>query len=241
MRQQGAPCFEDIIMKFEKKEIFKGELLNITSFDKGFVFAVKKENSDGVFRVKFYGYDAVNDKFSSVKKLVYLKIKFGFEYEDISETLGDYVSCDSAILPDGKVMAMYPSGEYSLFNSDGSVSVSSLLTYRGAHACDLACDGDMVWCVMPDENAIIKYSPSDARIPMRIGGGNSTTFDRPCSVTVIDNKLYVCSSGSRNIREYDTKTNKIRDFMKFEEKVFKYIESGSRRFVWLKSGLYELV
>ena len=228
-------------MNFEKKEIFKGELLNVTVFDRGFVFAVRKESSDGVIKVKFYGYDAVNDKFSSVKKTVYLKIKFGFEFEEIAEKLGDYVSSDSAVLPDGKVMAVYPSGEYSLFNPDGSLSVSSLLTYRGSVACDVALDGDCVWCVVPDENSIIKYSPTDGRIPMRIGGGTSTTFDRPCSVTVLDKKLYVCSSGTRSIREYDMKTNKIRDFAVFDEKVFRYISSGSRKFVWLRSGLYELI
>ncbi len=228
-------------MKYEVKEIFKGEIINITSFDRGFVFAVKKESSDGLHKVKFYGYDAVNDKFSSVKKVVYLKIKFGFEYEEIVEKLGDYVSCDSAIFSDGRVMTIYPGGEYSLFNPDGTVSVSSLLTYRGSGAYDLSPDGDFVWCVIPDENAIIKYSPSDGRIPMRIGGGNSTTFDRPCSVTVSGETLYVCSSGTRAIREYNTKTNKIRDFMTFDEKVYKFVISGKRKFVWLKSGLYELV
>ena len=228
-------------MKFEKKEVFKGELLNVTSFDRGFVFAVKKENSDGVFRVKFYGYDAVNDKFSSVKKTVYLKIKFGFEYEEIAEKLGDYVSCDSGVLSDGRTMAVYQNGEYSLFNADGSPSVSSLLNYRGAVAYDIALDGDYIWCVVPDENAIIQYNPADGRIPMRIGGGKSTTFDRPCSVTVRDDRLYVCCSGTRAIREYDRKTNKIRDFMKFDEKVYRVIFSGKRKFVWLKSGLYELV
>lgn len=228
-------------MSFEIKEIFKGEILSVTSFDRGFVFAVKKENAEGVFKVKFYGYDAVNDKFSSVKKTVYLKIKFGFEFEEIAQQLGDYVSCDAAVLSDGKVMTLYPGGEYALFNADGSASVSSLLTYRGAKACDLAPDGDCVWCVVPDENAIIKYSPADARIPMRIGGGKSTTFDRPCSVTLMGEKLYVCSSGTRTIREYNTETNKIRDYMKFDEKVFKFIPSGERKFVWLKSGLYELV
>lgn len=227
-------------MSFDKKEIFKGEILGITTFDRGFVFAVKKENNDGVFRVKFYGYDAVNDKFSSIKKTVYLKIKFGFEYEEIAETLGDYVSCDAVLFGDGKVMAVYPSGEYSLFKADGSLSVSSLLSYRGAVACDAAADGDFIWCAVPDENAIIKYNPADGRIPMRIGGGKSTTFDRPCAVTFFDDKLFICCTGTRSIREYEIKTNRIRDLVKFDEKVYKYIQSGKKKFVWLKSGLYEL-
>lgn len=228
-------------MNFEVKEIFKGEILNVTVFDKGFVFAVKKENSDGVFKVKFYGYDAVNDKFSSVKKVVYLKIKFGFEFEEISRQLGDYVSCDAGIFSDGRVMALYQNGEYMIFNSDGSLSVSSLLSYRGSGACTMAVDSDHIWSVVPDENAIIKYNPGDGCIAVRIGGGNSTTFDRPCSVVLNKDKLFICNSGTRTIREYDVKTNKIKDFMTFKEKVYKYMVSGKRKFVWLKSGLYELV
>lgn len=243
LRREGRSfsAIEDSVMSFEVKEIYKGDILNITCFDKGFVFAVRKESADGVVRVKFYGYDGLNDKFSSVKKDVYLKIKFGFGYEEIVEKLGDYVSCDSAVLKDGRVIAVYPGGEYYFFNQDGSLSVSSLLTYRGTSAVGAEPDGDCIWCAVPDRNAIIQYRPGDAGIPFRIGGGKSTTFDRPCSVTVSGEKIYVCNSGSRAIREYELKTNKIKDFMKFDEKVFKFIVKGRRKFVWLKSGLYELV
>ena len=220
--------------------IYKGEILNVTGFDKGFVFAVKKENDRGVLMVKFYGYDAVNDKFTSIKKNVYLKIKFGFEYEEIVETLGDYVSCDAATLSDGRVMAIYTGGEYYIFNPDGTVYLSSQLTYKGSPAGDIVPDGDCIWCVVPDENAIIKYSPSDARIPLRIGGGAATTFNRPCSITKEGDVLYVCNQGSRKIRAYNTQTNKVKDFMNFNEKIFRYIISGKRKFVWLKSGLYEV-
>lgn len=220
--------------------IYKGEILNITKFDKGFIFAVKKENDRGVLMVKFYGYDAVNDKFTSIKKNVYLKIKFGFEFEDIAETLGDYVSCDAATLSDGRVMAIYQGGEYYIFNPDGTVYLSSQLTYKGSPASGIVPDGDCIWCVVPDENAIIKYSPSDARIPMRIGGGTSTTFNRPCSITKDENILYVCNHSTKKIRSYDILTNKIKDFMEFDERVFKYVISGKRKFVWLKSGLYEI-
>lgn len=228
----------DIFMKIN--EIYKGEVLNISTFDKGFVFAVKKENDQGVMRVKFYGYDAVNDQFTSIKKSVYLKIKFGFEYDEIAEALGDYVSCDSTFLSDGRIMAMFNSGEYYIFNADGSLSLSSQLSYRGSTACDMAADGEFIWCAVPDENAIIKYNPITAKIPMRIGGTIASTFDRPCSVTKVDDILYVCNHGNRKIRAYEISSNKVRDFMSFKEKVYKYIESGSRKFVWLKSGLYEL-
>ena len=145
-----------------------------------------------------------------------------------------------ATLSDGRVMAIYPGGEYYIFNPDGTVYLSSQLTYKGSPAGEIVPDGDCIWCVVPDENAIIKYNPSDARIPLRIGGGAATTFNRPCSITKEGDVLYVCNQGSRKIRAYNTQTNKVKDFMNFNEKIFRYIISGKRKFVWLKSGLYEV-
>ena len=92
------------------ENIFSGEILNITTFKKGFVFASRAVSEDGKIVAQFYGYDAVNDTFTRIKKSVFLKIKFGYEYEDIAKQLGDYVSCDVGFLNDGKVMAIYPSG-----------------------------------------------------------------------------------------------------------------------------------
>ena len=63
------------------ESIFSGEILNITTFKKGFVFATKALNGEGKVVANFYGYDAVNDKFTRIKKSVFLNIKFVYEYE----------------------------------------------------------------------------------------------------------------------------------------------------------------
>ena len=34
------------------------------------------------------------------------------------------------------------------------------------------------------ENAIIKYSPREGRILLRVGGGEATAFENPCAVTL---------------------------------------------------------
>lgn len=222
------------------KSVFSGEILNITPFKKGFVFAAKGTNSDGKLVANFYGYDAVNDRFTHIKKSVFLKVKFGFEYEDIAAQLGDYVSCDVGFLPDGKVMAVFPSGEYNVFNSDGSLNVSSQLSYHGSSVCDIAVDGQYIWCAVPDENAIVKYSPREGRILLRVGGGETTAFEKPCAVTLDGNTLYICNLASRKIRTLNIQTNTVRDYRVFTEKVYKYISVMGKEFVWLKSGLYVL-
>ena len=222
------------------EKVFSGEILNITPFKKGFVFAGRGTAEDGRLVANFYGYDAVNDKFTHIKKSVFLKVKFGYEYEDIAKQLGDYVSCDVGILNDNKVMAVFPNGEYNIFNTDGTVNVSSQLTYHGSPVSDIAVDGAYIWCAVPGENAIIKYSPRDGRILLRVGGGETTAFERPCAVTLIGSTLYICNQASHKIRTLNIQTNSVRDYRVFNEKVYKYINISGREFVWLKSGLYIL-
>lgn len=222
------------------ESVFNGEILNITTFKKGFVFASRAVSESGKVVAQFYGYDAVNDNFTRIKKSVFMKIKFGYEYEEIARQLGDYVSCDAGFLPDGKVMAIYPSGEYNIFNTDGSVNVSSQLTYHGHSVCDIAVDGQYIWCAVPGENAVIKYSPREGRILLRVGGGETTAFEKPCAVTLIGSNLYICNQASRKIRSLNTQTNAVRDYRVFTEKVYKYINVCSKEFVWLQSGLYVL-
>jgi hypothetical protein len=222
------------------ENVFSGEIVNITPFRKGFVFVTKRPTTDGKPHVDFYGYDAVNDKFSRIKKDIYLKIKFGYEYEEIAEQLGDYVSCDVGILNDDRIMAIFSSGEYNIFNTDGSLNVSSQLTYHGLPVCDIAVDGPYIWCAVPGENAIIKYSPREGRILLRVGGGDATAFEGPCAVSLHNGTLYICNQSSRKIRTLNIQNNSVRDYRVFNEKVYKYINVMGREFVWLKSGLYIL-
>lgn len=220
--------------------VFSGEILNITPFKNGFVFATKSYTDDGKLKANFYGYDAINDKFTHIKKSVFLKVKFGYEYEEIAQQLGDYVSCDVGVLGDGRIMAIFPNGEYNIFNTDGSLNVSSLLTYHGSPVCDIAVDGAYVWCAVPAENAIIKYSPREGRILLRVGGGDATAFESPCAVSLQGNTLYISNQASKKIRTLNIQTNSVRDYRVFNEKVYKYINVMGREFVWLKSGLYIL-
>ena len=186
--------------KAKMEIVFSGEILNITPFKNGFVFATKSMTEDGKLKANFFGYDAINDKFTHIKKSVFLKVKFGYEYEEIAQQLGDYVSCDIGVLGDNRIMAIFPNGEYNIFNTDGTLNVSSLLTYHGSPVCDIAVDGAYIWCAVPGENAIIKYSPREGRILLRVGGGDATAFEGPCAVSLHNGTLYICNQASRKIR-----------------------------------------
>ena len=139
-----------------------------------------------------------------------------------------------------KIMAIFPNGEYHIFNTDGTINVSSLLTYHGSPVCDIAVDGSYIWCAVPNENAIIKYAPREGRILLRVGGGETTAFEKPSSLTMIGSNLYICNQASYKVRVLNVQTNSIRDYRVFNEKVYKFIHVNGREFVWLKSGLYRL-
>ena len=220
--------------------LYSGEILNLTPFGKGFVFAVKEQNDDGRAVARYYGYDAVNKALSRIKKRTYLKIKFGYEFEIISEHLPDYISCDSAFLSDGKLMTIFPNGNFRIFNVNGSENMASLLSYRDCPACDAAVDGDYVWSAVPGDNSVIKFSPGDGRIILRVGGGENTKFNRPGSVFVLGNTLYVCNAGSRKVLSVNTSTNEVRDYRIFAEKIIKYVNVQSTEFVWIDGGIFIL-
>ena len=219
------------------QNIYSGEILNITPFSKGFVVAVTENNQVGDKVVRYYGYDAINRGFSRIKKSVFLKIKFGYEWETIIHSLKDYVSCDTAFLNDGKIMAIFPNGNYFIFNSNGTLSLSSRLSYRDEAACDIVASDEFVWSAVPADNSVIKYSPKDGRIALRVGGGENTGFNQPNSVFLLGNTLYVCNRGSRKIMALNTLTNEVKDYRVFAEHVIKYINVQSTEFVWLDSGI----
>lgn len=222
------------------EKIYSGEILNVTPFGRGFVFATKEKNQQGKSVARFYGFDATNRSFSRIKKNIYQKIKFGYCYEDIVAKLEDYISCDSGFLNDGKIMVIYPNGNYIIYNSNGVENISSGLSYRDNNACDIAAGDGFIWSAIPADNSVIKFSPKDGRTLMRIGGGENTSLSCPTSVTLVGDKLFICNKATNKISLLDTDTGVIKDYRVFKEKVIKYISVQSMEFVWLESGLYVL-
>ena len=78
-----------------------------------------------------------------MRRSVYLRRKFGAGYETLVRSLGDYVSCDTARLPDGKFgRALSPEESSEFFSKEGRPVWRGELTYRGAGVSDLAVDGE---------------------------------------------------------------------------------------------------
>ncbi len=222
------------------KRILNVNITDIVPFSKGLIFIRREKTADNLNKVSFFSYDASSGEITSVTKGVYLLNKFGMGYEAISAKLGDFITCDTAKLPNHHTVVIYPTGEMGHFDDKGKLLKTGDLYYNNAPARDAAFDGNSIWSVVPGRNAVIRYSIGAQKIIMRIGGDDNTAFNMPISVSYYDDGLYVCNKASCEIRHIDINTFNVTDYLEFSEPVNKYFRFKEKEIVVLDSGIYEL-
>lgn len=222
------------------RKILDVDIIDIVPFSKGLIFVKKTSMPDGTNKVSFFSYDALSGEITTVTKSVYLLNKFGMAYEQVSAKLGDFITCDTAKLPNQNTIVIYPTGEMGHFDSKGRIIKTGDLYYNNAPARDVAFDGNSIWSVVPQRNAVIRYSISAQKIIMRIGGDNNTAFNVPISVSYYTDGLFVCNKASCEIRKIDVNTLDVTDYLEFNEPVNKYFRFKDKEIVVLNSGIYEL-
>ena len=222
------------------KRILNLNIIDIVPFSAGLIFVKSDKNEEGISKVSFFSYDAFSGEITTVTKSVYLLNKFGMAYEKISSRLGDFISCDTVRLPNHHTIVIYPTGEMGHFDETGKVIKTGDLYYNNAPARDAAFDGNSIWCVVPQRNAVIRYSVSAHKIIMRIGGDDNTAFNLPISASFYNDSIFVCNKTSCEIRRIDINTLNVSDYIEFNEPVNKYFRFKDKEIVVLDSGIYEL-
>ncbi len=172
-------------------------------------------------------------------KNAYLLKKFGSTFQTISETIPNFVQCNSAILYDKRVLVIYPNGEAGIFDRDGELSWSGYFTYHDEIVNHLALDGKYFWTICPAENCAIRYSCQTMQVDLRIGGKDASTFINPTHISVGDGDIYVCSDGNK-VRKIDGMNFTVSDFLDFEEGIKEYYKFGKYAIAVLSSGTYLL-
>ena len=222
------------------KKLMDIDIADIIPFSKGIIVARKDTLKSGETKISFITYDVKLERPSQSTKGAYLLNKFGPAYEAITETLGDYLSCDATILPNKHVAVAYTSGEIGIFNDKGELYWTGDLQYKNCPVSGVVAEGKYLWCVVPENNCIIRYSPTTEKIVLRIGGDSSTAFLNPVSLSCYENKLYICNYQSCKIRTVSLKDFTVEDYKSFDEPVYRYIKTNDREIVELESGVYML-
>lgn len=215
-------------------------VIDVTPFSKGIIFVRKEIQEDNKVKVSFFSYDIDTGKIAGVTKNVYLLNKFGPAFAPIAGQLGDYVSCDAGRLAGNSTVVLYSTGEMGIFNEDGSLNWTGDLLYHDSPARDIAVENKHIWCAVPEQNSVIRYSTAAGKVVMRIGGDKSKTFACPIAVSEYSGVLYVCNYSSNKIRTIDLRDFSVRDYRVFEEPIHKYIRSAGKEFAVLDSGVYVL-
>lgn len=222
------------------KKLMDIDIADIVPFTKGIIVARKDLTKNGDTKISFFTYDVKLERPTASTRGAYLLNKFGEKYEEIANQLSDFIYCDAAILPNKHVAVAYPSGEIGLFDEKGALYWTGDLQYKNCPINGVVSEGKYLWCVVPENNCIIRYSPNTEKIVLRIGGDSSTAFLNPVSISSYDNKLYICNYQSCKIRTVNLKDFTVNDYKTFSEPVYRYIKTANRELVELESGVYML-
>lgn len=209
-------------------------------YEHGFIYSKKIRTDEGRVKISYNTYLTELGESHSISRGAYLFNKFGDTYKNIANQLGDYVTCDSTLLPDGRRMVVFPSGEYGIFTVNGMVQSTGDLKYKEDRAHGICMDGENFWSVVPNSNCVLRYNVKNLGINMRIGGGRFSAFERPEDIVMYDGKLYVCCAESCSVKSIDLKDYSIKTYMVFDEPIWKYLRINGKEFVLLNSGIYRL-
>ena len=223
------------------KQILDYMPLDIVPHPDGFVIIQPNEkDSNGKLRVSFWFYDLKSMVVQKVRKSFFNECKFGPNYQDIVMQVNDYISCAGCENPRGIMNVIFPTGEMGIFDTRGTLAWTGDLLYHDCTLRSCAPEGKNLWCAVPDQNAIVRYNKKLQRIDFRIGGGKTTTFGRPMSLSRYEKNLYVCCKASQNIKKVDLKNYTVTTYREFEEPVLRYFRVGKQEVVVLSSGTYLL-
>lgn len=220
------------------QKLFNADLLDIFPVEHGFVYACKEKLADGNDAVAFYHYHQGADRFDRISVPAYINFKFGNCIYDVPRTLGDFVTCDVVNLTPSTKAVCYSDGTIRVIGGAGETVSESKVEYLDNPACSPAVNGGDLWLVVPDSNAIINYSVKHNRIEFRVGSAKDKTFTHPTSVSIYENKLFICNAYSYKIRTIDLTNYKVADYCLFNEPVYKYFRSKKTEYAVLKSGVY---
>ncbi|MBQ6752301.1 MAG: hypothetical protein IJR10_00830 [Clostridia bacterium] len=223
------------------KQLMSHTPLDIIPHPEGFIIAIPDGRDErGKIKVAFRFFNFTTHKVQKVKKNFYAQYKFGRGYVEIVQQVKDYLTCTVCEGPEGFINVVYPTGEIGVFDYNGTLIWTGDLSYHDSPVRSCAPEDNSIWCCVPDQNAVVRYSKKLQRIDFRIGGASTTDIGRPMAVSRIGNELFVCCKNARAIKKVSLKNYVTTDYKKFEEPVLRYMRVAGQEVVVLSSGIYIL-
>ena len=217
------------------------EILDVLKYDENTAVLVEKNPLANTtkFKARYSVIDFEKKTKEVLTKNAYLLKKFGSAFQQISETIPNFVQCNAAILYDRRVIVLYPNGEAGVVVREGQRAWSGFFKYHEKTVNSLALDGKYFWCICPAENCAIRYSSQNMQVDLRIGSKDAETFKNPTHISVDGGDVYVCS-GTNMVRKIDAMEITVSDYLNFEETIHRFYKFGDYAIAVLSSGTYLL-
>lgn len=204
----------------------------------GFLYAVEQKIG-GELRTKHYRYDMRLGISASVKKTDYVKKKYVNPNLSAVYESNDYPNCEAAVFENGNAALLFSDGDIGWFNSDGKLLKTGRFLYDGAPGSSILPDGnDAFWSVIADRGVIIKYSVTNGKMVIRVGGGNNTPFKHPVHIAKYDNNLFISDDKEKKIQRVNLNDFRVSDYIMCGEPVYQYLRIGGSELALLESGVY---
>ena len=220
------------------EQIFAGKVYEILPTTNGIIFSyLNKELEDGAVEVSYRMISFDSRRVTDVAKNIYMISKFGNGYKAGEGYCENYITSKSILIPGGRVFLLHEDGTARLVDSDGESLWIGSFVYRNFVPSDVLLFGEGLWCCYPEANALIKFSLTNMKQELRVGGKNSP-FNAPCDLFEEEGRIIICNRDSKTIQSIDLADYNILEYETFEEPLYQYVNYSGYRFVILESGLY---
>ncbi len=224
------------------KKLFSDEIYDILDFEGGFIVVYRRKEVEDRLVVSYKSVALENGVVSQRTRSDYEFVKFGEHYKTFRFEGADFITAQSAKLPNGKTFIVTKNGDAKIIDSEGYAEWQGTVRYKDRGPSAIAHHNHTLWASFSESNSLIRFNLRTMREELRIGGSNDSSFSSPEGLWVNEPAgiLTVCNAKGKNILDVNMKTYTVRERAVFEEPVHKYMCIDGKEFVLLDSGLYLL-
>lgn len=220
------------------EKIFSGKVYEVMRTTNGIIFSyLNRQFDDEKVEVAYKMLSLDNRRITDIAKNIYMITKLGNNYKAVEKLCDNYITAKSILLPGGRVFVLHDDGRAQLVDADGEPIWSGALIYKNLAPSDILLYNDGLWTAYEKANALVRYSLTNMRQELRIGGNNSP-FDGPCSMFDDGEQIIVCNKNSKQLVGLNLDKFSLTELDNFEEPLYQYVKVDIYRFVVLESGLY---
>ncbi len=222
------------------KTLFEGEVVDVLPVENGLIIAFICQRDGDSVSIAYKMVTFTDGKFTFVQRSLYEVSKFGTNHTQIVKQIKNHITSKALQLSSGKIFVLERDGSAKLFDTFGESIWTGDISYRGSAPSSIAVSNRSIWTCFKDASVLTRMNLTTMKEELRIGGGQSSPFDRPINLFVDGSDIYVCNSGNNSIVKVNLNTYAATVYKEFDCPVYCYIKNDGYEFVVLENGIYLL-